>query len=132
MRGWCARTETARTETAQVSPLPSDVPGRCGSGGAAAGDVDAGVLRDSRAWTPQQWGEAVQSLRERGWLDDGPDLALTEERARRRAEIEHTTDRLAALPYLTLGPTACAELSSLARPFSLALAKELLRGRSPA
>ncbi|MFJ4200476.1 hypothetical protein ACIP2Y_12720 [Streptomyces sviceus] len=93
---------------------------------AAAGDVDAGVLRDSRAWTPQQWGEAVQSLRERGWLDDGPDLALTEEGARRRAEIEHTTDRLAALPYLTLGPTACAELSSLARPFSLALAKELL------
>ncbi|WP_333737684.1 SCO6745 family protein [Streptomyces sp. IBSBF 2806] len=93
---------------------------------AAAGDVDAGVLRDSRAWTAQQWGEAVQNLRERGWLDDGPHLALSEDGARRRAEIEHTTDRLAALPYLTLGPTACAELCSLVRPFSLALAKELL------
>ncbi|MDX3800046.1 SCO6745 family protein [Streptomyces sp. AK04-3B] len=93
---------------------------------AAAGDVDAGVLRDSRAWTPQQWDEAVQNLRERGWLADGPHLALSEDGARRRAEIEHTTDRLAALPYLTLGPTACAELSSLVRPFSLAVAKELL------
>ncbi|MEH0474772.1 hypothetical protein QA943_39080 [Streptomyces sp. B21-097] len=93
---------------------------------AAAGDVAAEVLRDSRAWTPQQWGEAVQNLRERGWLDEGPHLALSEDGARRRAEIEHTTDRLAALPYLTLGPADCAELSSLVRPFSLAVAKELL------
>ncbi|MGW2621110.1 SCO6745 family protein [Streptomyces sp. NPDC001500] len=93
---------------------------------AAAGDVDAGVLRDSRAWTPQQWDEAAQNLRERGWLDEGPSLTLSEDGARRRAEIEHTTDRLAALPYLTLGPAACAELCALVRPFSLALAKELL------
>ncbi|MER6416373.1 hypothetical protein ABT273_35880 [Streptomyces humidus] len=92
----------------------------------AAGDVDAGVLRDSRAWTPQQWDEAVQNMRERGWLGDGPHLTLSEDGARRRAEIEHTTDRLAALPYLTLGPEACAELCSLVRPFSLAVAKELL------
>ncbi|MFG2577345.1 hypothetical protein [Streptomyces sp. NPDC048481] len=93
---------------------------------AAAGDVDAGVLRDSRAWSPQQWDEAVRRLREEGWLDDGPHLALSEDGTRRRAEIEHTTDRLAALPYLTLGPAACAELCSLARPFSLAVAKEVL------
>lgn len=93
---------------------------------AAAGDVDAGVLRDSRAWSPRQWDEAVRRLREGGWLDAGPHLALSEDGARRRAEIEHTTDRLAALPYLTLGPAACAELCSLARPFSLAVAKELL------
>ncbi|MDX3588721.1 hypothetical protein OG920_00645 [Streptomyces europaeiscabiei] len=93
---------------------------------AATGDIDAEVLRASRAWTPEQWGQAVQNLRERGWLVDGPHLALTEDGARRRAEIEHTTDRLAALPYITLGPAACAELRSLVRPFSLALAKELL------
>ncbi|WP_416969442.1 SCO6745 family protein [Streptomyces sp. 4F14] len=93
---------------------------------AATGDIDAGVLRDSRAWTPEQWEQAVQDLRERGWLDEGPRLALTEDGTRRRAEIEHTTDTLAALPYLTLGPAACAELRSLVRPFSLAVAKELL------
>lgn len=93
---------------------------------AAAGDVDAEVLRGSRGWTPEQWEQAVQDLRERGWLDDGPHLALSGEGARRRAEIEHATDRLAALPYLTLGSAACAELRSLVRPFSLALAKELL------
>jgi len=92
----------------------------------ATGDIDAEVLRTSRAWTPEQWGQAVQSLRERGWLDDGPDLALSEDGKRRRAEIEHTTDSLSALPYLTLGPAACAELRSLVRPFSLAIAKELL------
>ncbi|MFJ9967857.1 SCO6745 family protein [Streptomyces avermitilis] len=93
---------------------------------AATGDIDAGVLRDSRAWTPEQWRQAVQNLHERGWLDDGPHLALTEDGTRRRAEIEHTTDRLAALPYITLGPAACAELRSLVQPFSLAVAKELL------
>lgn len=93
---------------------------------AATGDIDAEVLRDSRAWTPEQWGQAVQNLRERGWLGDGPQLALTEDGARRRAEIEHTTDRLAALPYSTLGPAACAELRALVRPFSLAVAKKLL------
>ncbi|MCQ9132291.1 SCO6745 family protein [Streptomyces hilarionis] len=93
---------------------------------AAAGDVGAEVLRDSRGWEPQQWDEAVLSLRGRGWLDDGPRLALSEAGARRRTEIEHTTDRLAALPYLALGPAACAELCSLVRPFSLAVAEELL------
>lgn len=93
---------------------------------AATGDFAAAVLRDSRGWTPEEWDQAVQNLRERGWLDDGPDLALTEDGKRRRAEIEHTTDQLSALPYLTLGPAACAELRSLVRPFSLAVAKELL------
>lgn len=93
---------------------------------AATGGIGAAVLRDSRAWSPGQWGQAVQALRERGWLDDGPHLALTEDGVRRRAEIEHTTDRLAAFPYLALGPAACDELRSLARPFSLALARELL------
>jgi len=93
---------------------------------AATGDIDAQTLRTSRAWTQEQWEEAVRSLRERGWLDDGPDLALTEDGKRRRAEIEHATDSLAALPYLTLGLAACAELRSLVRPFSLALAKEFM------
>ncbi|MDQ0931076.1 SCO6745 family protein [Streptomyces turgidiscabies] len=93
---------------------------------AATGDVDAKVLRDSRGWTPEQWEQAVRNLRERGWLDEGPDLALTEDGKRRRAEFEHTTDSLAALPYVTLGPAACAELRSLVRPFSLAVAKELV------
>ncbi|CBG75115.1 conserved hypothetical protein [Streptomyces scabiei 87.22] len=93
---------------------------------AATGAIDAAVLRDSRAWTPEQWEQAVRNLRERGWLSDGPHLALTEDGTRRRAEIEDTTDRLAALPYTTLGPADCGELRSLVRPFSLALAKELV------
>ncbi|OQR65791.1 hypothetical protein B6E66_01555 [Streptomyces maremycinicus] len=93
---------------------------------AATGEIDAGVLRDSRGWTQEHWEQAVRNLRERGWLDDGPRPALTEEGARRRTEIEQTTDRLAALPYVRLGPAAAAELRGLVRPFSLAVAKELL------
>ncbi|WP_328484336.1 hypothetical protein OHS71_40885 [Streptomyces sp. NBC_00377] len=93
---------------------------------AATGEIGAGVLRDSRGWTPEHWEQAVRNLRERGWLENGPRLALTEHGARRRAEIEQTTDRLAALPYIHLGPAAAAELRSLMRPFSLAVAKELL------
>ncbi|WP_405816620.1 hypothetical protein OG241_18575 [Streptomyces sp. NBC_01390] len=93
---------------------------------AATGEISAAALRDSRAWTEEQWEQAVRDLRERGWLDEGPQPALTEDGTRRRAEIEHNTDRLAALPYVTLGPAACAELRSLVRPFSLAVAKELM------
>ncbi|MFE0513675.1 hypothetical protein ACFW2E_28120, partial [Streptomyces sp. NPDC058964] len=93
---------------------------------AAAGDYGADTLRKSRAWSREQWTEAVEGLRARGWLAEGSDLACTEEGTRRREVIERTTDELAVLPYAALGPAACAELRSLVRPFSLALAKELL------
>ena len=72
----------------------------------------------SRAW--------ADALRGRGWLEPGEELRFTETGARQRQEIEDGTDRLAAAPYVALGEEACAELRTLARPWSKVMA-ELLR-----
>jgi hypothetical protein len=96
---------------------------------AAAGPVTAEALRTSRAWSEEQWAQAVQRLGERGWLAEGPDLAFTAEGRERREMVEHTTDELSALPYVAIGPEKCAELRRLVRPYSLALAEELLPWR---
>jgi hypothetical protein len=85
---------------------------------AAQGEVPASVLRSTRAWSDAQWGAAVASLRERGWLDETAQVAFTASGAERRATIESRTDLLAAAPYVELGEEACAELRSLARPWS--------------
>ena len=93
---------------------------------AAADGPGTKMLRELRGWSQEEWNGAVAGLRERGWLAEGPGLALTEEGTRRREAIERTTDELAALPYTALGADGCAELCSLVRPYSLALAKELM------
>ncbi|MYR62397.1 hypothetical protein GTY54_41415, partial [Streptomyces sp. SID625] len=41
----------------------------------AAGESDAGLLREIRPWEPQAWQAAEAALRARGWLD--ADGALT-------------------------------------------------------
>jgi hypothetical protein len=94
---------------------------------AAGGEVPAGILRATRGWSDEQWGSAVSSLRERGWLTDGDDLILTETGAAQRQEVEEQTDRLAAVPYAALGEEGCAELRSLARPWSRVFSEVLLR-----
>jgi hypothetical protein len=93
---------------------------------AAAGSVGAEALRTTRAWSQAEWDTAVAGLRSRGWLTDGSDLAFSEEGDERRAAVEHTTDRLAATPYQALGADGCAELRDLVRPWSKALAGELM------
>lgn len=93
---------------------------------AAAGPVTSEALRTTRAWSKEEWAQAVQRLRDRGWLEEGPDLVLTPEGRGRREAVEQTTDELAALPYVAIGPEKCAELSRLVRPYSLAVAEALL------
>ena len=93
---------------------------------AAAGPVGAEALRTSRSWSPGDWAGAVEGLRARGWLTGGPDLVFTAEGKARRSAVEDATDRLAALPYAALGPERCAELRELVRPWSRALAAELM------
>jgi hypothetical protein len=94
---------------------------------AAAGDVPAGILRATRGWPDEQWDTAVVSLRERGWLAEGDDLQLTEWGETQRQEIEDGTDMLAAAPYVHLGEEGCAELRTLARPWSRVFSEVLLR-----
>jgi hypothetical protein len=93
----------------------------------AAGDVPSRVLRSTRGWSDEQWATAVNSMRSRGWVVDGDELALTEWGRAERQEIEDQTDVLDAAPYAALGEAACTELRSLVRPWSRVFAELLLR-----
>ncbi len=94
---------------------------------AAAGDVPAHLLRSSRGWSAPQWDAAVDSMRQRGWVTEGDDPKLTDWGAAQRLEIEDQTDILAAAPYAALGEDACAELRTLARPWSKIFSDVLFR-----
>lgn len=94
---------------------------------AAAGDVPAHVLRSSRGWSDAAWEAAVDALRGRGWLETGDELRFTEWGAVQRRQIEDGTDALATTPYAALGEDRCAELRTLARPWSRVLAEQLPR-----
>jgi hypothetical protein len=85
---------------------------------AATGEVTVAMLQTTRAWPDDDWRDAVQALRERGWVADGDALTLTEEGTRRRAAVESLTDQLAVPAYAAIGEDGCEELWRLARPFS--------------
>jgi hypothetical protein len=93
---------------------------------AASGAVPAETLRTSRAWSDDDWNRATTDLRERDWLTDDAAPTFTPTGAARRAEIEKATDENSVTPYAHIGESACAELQTLVRPFSQALAKELM------
>jgi hypothetical protein len=92
---------------------------------AAAGDVPGHILRSTRGWSQDAWDGAVDALRERGWLEQGEELRLTELGARQRDALEEGTDVLAAAPYALLGEERCAELRALVRPWSTTFARQL-------
>ncbi|MGH3304515.1 MAG: SCO6745 family protein, partial [Streptosporangiaceae bacterium] len=88
---------------------------------AATGSISAEALRTTRAWGERDWAAGQERLRARGWLDDGPQLALTEEGQRRRQSIEDRTDDLAVYPYEAIGADGCHWLAELAAPLSRAV-----------
>ena len=92
---------------------------------AAAGDVPAHLLRATRGWPLEAWDDAVDALRQRGWLEQGDELRFTELGATQRRALEEGTDALAAAPYAVLGEERCAELRALARPWSTTFAQQL-------
>ncbi len=98
---------------------------------AASGAVGAEALRTTRGWPEAEWQQAVDGLRERGWLTDDPTLTFTSAGEARRADLESATDHNATAPYTHLGEDDCAELRTLARPFSQALATELMPWLAP-
>ncbi|WP_370944387.1 hypothetical protein AB5J62_35605 [Amycolatopsis sp. cg5] len=93
---------------------------------AAAGDVPAETLRNSRTWSTEDWESAIAALRKRDWLTDAEAPTFTPTGTARRAEIERATDDNSVAPYAHIGETACAELQLLVKPFSRALAEELM------
>ncbi|HEX5587975.1 MAG TPA: hypothetical protein VFZ17_11760, partial [Acidimicrobiia bacterium] len=80
------------------------------------------IFRQSRAWTDAEWAATVGSLRARGWLADGDELALSEQGAERRNQIEHRTDVLEVPAYAPIGQAGCERLIELGAPIAKALA----------
>lgn len=93
---------------------------------AAAGDVPPKILLATRAWSEDEWNEAVDGLRQKGWLEQGDELRFTSTGTHRRQQIEDGTDALAIAPYAALGDEDCAELRTLVRPWSKAFAEHLM------
>lgn len=88
---------------------------------AATGEVPAAVLRSTRGWADEEWEEAVESVRARGWLAGDGTLSLSPAGASHRRAVEDMTDALAVHPYAVLGEERCGELRALARPLSQAV-----------
>ncbi len=88
---------------------------------AATGSISADALRSSRAWTEADWAAGEHRARAQGWLAPGPQLALSEDGARRRQSIEHRTDELAIFPYEALGADGCNRLAEVAAPLAAAV-----------
>ena len=87
---------------------------------AAQGDVPAPALQGSRQWPDDEWNDAVERLRSRGWIA-ADDLAFTDLGRERRAWIEQRTDELAMRPWEAIGEEACTTLRGLVRPWSKAI-----------
>jgi len=87
---------------------------------AASGQIDARFLRISRGWRPADWAAAADGLRARGLLAGDE---ITEPGRRLRADLEETTDRLAAPAYDAIGLDGCSRLAELTRPISRTIVK---------
>jgi hypothetical protein len=91
----------------------------------ASGEVPIDFLKSSRGWSDAEWDAGVERVRSRGWLDPqaGGDatLSLSEAGKTIRQRVEDETDVLAVFPYESIGEHGCAELRTLARPFSRAV-----------
>jgi hypothetical protein len=93
------------------------------------GLLPPGVLQQTRAWPDDDWQEAEQMLRDRGWMDGD---ALTTEGQQVREDIERRTDELAMAPWCGLGEANCQRLRELVRPWSKAIVGSgLLRSWPP-
>ncbi|MGZ8762680.1 MAG: SCO6745 family protein [Acidimicrobiia bacterium] len=87
----------------------------------ATGEIPDGVLRTSRAWTADDWAAAVERLTERGLVEAGDELRLTDAGQINRLSVEERTDALALSAYVPLGDDGCQRLREIGRPLSRAV-----------
>ncbi len=81
-------------------------------------DLSRDILQPGRGWTDEEWAQASQRLRARGWLDiDG---RATAEAAEAHREIEAVTDRVSARPWEELGPERTDRVIQLVGPLAKA------------
>jgi hypothetical protein len=88
----------------------------------AMGDAPAAFVA-TRAWSPEQWAVAADSLRARGLIS--ADGAATEAGRAHREAVEHQTDLLSAGPLEALGEPGTTRLRELIRPMSVTIARDL-------
>jgi hypothetical protein len=82
--------------------------------GAYVGRGMTDFLKQSRAWSQEQWAEAVTQLAERGLVvEDG---TLTDEGRAFRAAIEDETDALSLPMWQRIGDDGCARLREIVMP----------------
>lgn len=67
--------------------------------------------RRLRGWSPEQWGDAIDTLRSRNLLDDAGELTAAGNDL--RTKIEDLTDDLAYAPWRTLADDDVQELVAL-------------------
>ena len=87
----------------------------------ATGEVPGAVMLATREWPADEWAAGIEGLQDRGILEPGADLALTERGRDQRQWIEDVTDATSVVAYETLGEDGCAQLRTLARPLSKAI-----------
>jgi hypothetical protein len=80
---------------------------------AASGDVPPSVLQRTRAWSDEQWADAVAEMATRGLVDDSGEFTAAGRAQRDR--IEEATDRLALAPYESVGDAACTQLRAMGK-----------------
>jgi hypothetical protein len=81
----------------------------------ASVDQRRSYLQPARGWTDDEWAAAAARLLDRGWLDaDGATKAALDA----RDQIEETTDRLAAAPWIALGEQRTVRLREVLFPLS--------------
>jgi hypothetical protein len=86
---------------------------------AGSGAAEPEFLRTSRGWSQQEWADAAEQLRIRGWLSR--DGLLTTSGNEIRDAYESDTDRLAASPFEKLGPDRTEELQAILRQLATAI-----------
>lgn len=87
--------------------------------GAFVGPGMTTFLKQSRAWSEEQWAEATTQLTERGLVD--ADGALTDAGRELRAGIEDETDTLALPMWQRIGDDGCARLRAIVSPLVTAI-----------
>jgi hypothetical protein len=81
-------------------------------------DLSREVLQPGRGWTDDEWEEATQRLKARGWLDvDGRATAIAAEAHR---QVEDVTNRVSQRPWDELGPDRTDRLVRLLTPLAKA------------
>jgi hypothetical protein len=93
---------------------------------AAAGGERRASIQPRRGWSDDEWEAGVTRLAGRGLLT--ADGALTPAGGDLHREVEDRTDRLAADPWIALGPARTERLARLVRPLTAAVTAGLPRG----